>query len=45
MTTKTQAAIEDLYKVPDHGKAELANGKGAEPAVPGWRLPVDDLFA
>jgi hypothetical protein len=34
MSTKTRATIEDLYKV--EGKAESA--------VPGWRMPVDDLF-
>lgn len=27
MTTKTQATIEDLYKVPDRGKAEIVDGK------------------
>ena len=27
MTTKTQATIEDLYRVPEKGKAELVNGE------------------
>ncbi|PYS76446.1 MAG: Uma2 family endonuclease [Acidobacteria bacterium] len=27
MTTKTQAAIEDLYRVPENGKAEIVNGE------------------
>ena len=27
MTTKTQATIEDLYRIPDHGKAEIVNGE------------------
>ena len=27
MTTKIEATIEDLYRVPDHGKAEIVNGE------------------
>jgi len=27
MTTKTQATIEDLYRIPDNGKAEILNGE------------------
>ncbi|MGH8563377.1 MAG: hypothetical protein ACREXW_04545 [Gammaproteobacteria bacterium] len=27
MTTKSQATIEDLYKVPGDGKAEIVNGE------------------
>lgn len=27
MTTKTQATIEDLYRLPDSGKAEIVNGE------------------
>jgi len=27
MTTRTKAAVEDLYNVPEHGKAELVNGE------------------
>src|ERR671932_2123580 len=27
MTTKTHATIEDLYRVPDNGKAEIVNGE------------------
>jgi Uma2 family endonuclease len=27
VATKTQATIEDLYRVPEHGKAELVNGE------------------
>lgn len=27
MTTKLEATIEDLYRVPDHGKAEIVNGE------------------
>ena len=26
MSTKTQATIEDLYRVPENGKAEIVNG-------------------
>ena len=41
---RTGATIEDLYRVP--GKAEIVNGElaDAEPALPGWSMPVDDLF-
>jgi Uma2 family endonuclease len=27
MTTKTQASVEDLYRLPDKGKAEIVNGE------------------
>jgi Uma2 family endonuclease len=27
MSTKTQATIEDLYRVPENGKAEIVNGE------------------
>jgi len=27
MSTKTEATIDDLYRVPEHGKAELVNGE------------------
>ena len=27
MTARTEATIDDLYRVPDHGKAELVNGE------------------
>lgn len=27
MTTKVQATVEDLYHIPEHGKAELVNGE------------------
>jgi Uma2 family endonuclease len=27
MSTKTQATVEDLYRIPDHGKAEIVNGE------------------
>jgi Uma2 family endonuclease len=27
MSTKTQATVDDLYRVPEHGKAELVNGE------------------
>jgi len=27
MTTKAQATIEDLYRVPENGKAEIVNGE------------------
>ncbi len=40
MSTKAEATIEDLYRVPENGKAESE----AEPAVPGWSMAVDDLF-
>jgi len=32
MATKTQATLEDLYRIPDNGKAEIVNGE------------VDELF-
>src|SRR6476646_6879562 len=27
MSTKTEATVDDLYRVPEHGKAELVNGE------------------
>ena len=27
MTTRTEATIDDLYRVPENGKAELVNGE------------------
>ena len=27
MSTKTQATVEDLYRIPDNGKAEVVNGE------------------
>ena len=27
MSTKTEATVDDLYRVPDHGKAEIVNGE------------------
>lgn len=27
MSTKTQATIEDLYRLPENGKAEIVNGE------------------
>src|SRR5215210_2067204 len=27
MSTKTEATLEDLYRVPDNGKAEIVNGE------------------
>jgi Uma2 family endonuclease len=27
MSTKIEATIEDLYRVPEHGKAEIVNGE------------------
>ena len=71
MTTRTSAVLEELYSVPENGKAEIVDGElvaadvvkvyrasdpehpaiyrrgdlaEAEPAVPGWSMPVDDLF-
>jgi hypothetical protein len=50
-TIKTEPIIEDLYKVSQ--KAEIVQGElvlrrgemaEAEPAVPGWRIAVDELF-
>lgn len=42
MTLKARATIEDLYHVPDHGKAEIVNGElvlmsptGEKPGRPG----------
>lgn len=47
MTTKTRATIDDLYAVPENGKAEIVNGEvvlmsptGAEPGYAG-----DEIFA
>jgi len=41
MTTKTEATIDDLYRVPENGKAEIVNGElvlmsptGGVPAAP-----------
>lgn len=39
MTTRTQATIEDLYGLPDNGKAEIVNGEIVEMAPTGY-LPV-----
>jgi hypothetical protein len=83
MAAKTEAKIEDLYNVPENGKAEIVDGERikmsptgddpdllvdnviraycasapdnptcfqrgelaqAEPALLGWRMPVDELF-
>ncbi|MGH8605165.1 MAG: hypothetical protein ACREXR_20970 [Gammaproteobacteria bacterium] len=27
MSTKTEATVEDLYRVPENGKAEIVNGE------------------
>jgi hypothetical protein len=27
MSTKTEATVDDLYRAPEHGKAELVNGE------------------
>jgi len=27
MNTKTEATVDDLYRVPDNGKAEIVNGE------------------
>lgn len=81
MSTEIQATVEDLYHVPENGRAEIVNGElvwmaptgglpsrasgeiyvslreyerrtgligelaEAEPALPGWSMPVDNLFA
>jgi hypothetical protein len=46
MSTKIEATIEDLYRVPEHGKAEIVNGIAeAEPALPGWTMAVDEIFS
>ena len=76
MSPRTRATIDDLYRVPENGKAELINFAAgtlvvwevdvvrvyrasdperptiyrsgdvaeAEPALPGWSMPVDDLL-
>ena len=47
MTTKSQATIEDLYKVPGDGKAEIVNGELVQMAPTGY-LPgyaADEIFA
>jgi len=48
MTQTQSALVEALYRVPEHGKAEITvflegDVADAEPAVPGWRFPVDRL--
>ena len=47
MTTKICATLEDLYAVPDHGKAELVNGElillSPTGDKPGWA--GDEIFA
>ncbi len=47
MITKTRATIEDLYAVPDNGKAELVNGElillSPTGDKPGWA--GDEIFA
>jgi hypothetical protein len=47
MTTKSQAIIEDLYKVPGDGKAEIVNGELVQIAPTGY-LPgyaAGEIFA
>jgi hypothetical protein len=73
MASKARATIEDLYGIPENGKAEIVDGEivrimptgglpgrvthsetptvyrlgdiaDAEPAVPAWRVPVDEFF-
>ena len=48
MTRKTRATVEDLYPIPDRGKAEIRSendyGREAEAAAPGSTMPVDELF-
>ena len=47
MTTKSQATIEDLYKVPGDGKAEIVNGELVQMAPTGY-LPgyaAGEIFA
>ncbi len=36
MTTKTPATIEDLYHVPENGKAEIVNGELVRMAPTGY---------
>ena len=36
MTTKTQATVEDLYHVPENGKAEIVNGELVRMAPTGY---------
>jgi len=46
--------VDDLYRVPENGKAEIVNGESkvyrsddvaeAEPALPGWMMRVDDML-
>ncbi|MBP1466503.1 hypothetical protein EYB53_012380 [Candidatus Chloroploca sp. M-50] len=46
MRPRSTATIEDLYHLPENAKAELVDGEiaEAEPAVPHWRMAVNDLF-
>lgn len=41
MDAKTEALVDALYRVPEDGKAEIAE---AEPALPGWSMSVADIF-
>jgi len=47
MATKTEATLEDLYRVPEHGKAELVNGEivrmSPTGGLPGYA--VGEIFA
>ena len=46
MGIKTEATVEDLYRLvsdPDN-PAVYRRGDLAEPAVPGWTMPGDELF-
>jgi hypothetical protein len=51
MTTKTKATVDDLYRVPEDGKAEISEWRvgphatNAEPALPGWRIEVPEILA
>src|SRR5919206_623770 len=47
MTTATQATIEDLYRLPENGKAELVNGKIVLMSPTGFApgYAADEIFA
>ena len=46
MAGKREATVEDLYHVPEGGKAEIVDGELVLtfPFPIGWSMPVADLF-
>jgi hypothetical protein len=43
MTTNTQATIEDLYTVPENGKAEIVEGENVTPRPDRWLDPNQNV--